>query len=424
MTSRGGATRPMARLVIRAFVLLALACCALAARSERAAAQVADPASMQAQYFAAAENGISAAGHWWDRGQGWYDEVYGMTGPTHLASIWGAVPLFESLADVALVQPTPANIAALERFAAGAERYWLPSLGTHGGFASSLGQHGRPRAWFDDNGWWGLAFLDAYRVTRVRRYLVDAQRALNFIVNNGWDKKHGGVWWDTWHSYKAGESLASATWLSAQLYRVTGKTVYRNTAEALAGWGRTGLWDATDGLFGRTADDPTPLPYVQGPMVAAADALCQAGAGENACDSVPTLLASAQARFKTLWMGPQYDAVYLRSLLYVYADTGDLGLYAQAAQYAAQAQANAGDGEGLWVYAWDGSPMTAHQSQDGMLRTHAATVSLFAALAQAPTPSEPPIAPAAATAASPAKIGTFRPAPLSSAPPPGSIPVG
>ena len=78
-------------------------------------------------------------------------------------------------------------------------------------------------------------------------------------------------------------------------------------------------------------------------------------------------------------MGPQYDAVYLRALLYVYADTGDLGLYAQAAQAAAQAEANASDGSGLWVYAWDGSPMTNHQSQDGMLRTDAATVSLFAA---------------------------------------------
>ena len=78
--------------------------------------------------------------------------------------------------------------------------------------------------WFDDNGWWGLAFLDAYRATGNGRYLADAEIAQNFISVAGWDTtpgRPGGIWWNTNHSFYAGESLAGGTLLSARLYAIT-----------------------------------------------------------------------------------------------------------------------------------------------------------------------------------------------------------
>ncbi len=55
--------------------------------------------------------------------------------------------------------------AAVEAFAKGAERYWDAALKPYPGFAPYPGDRGKTTAWFDDNGWWGLAFLDAYRAT-------------------------------------------------------------------------------------------------------------------------------------------------------------------------------------------------------------------------------------------------------------------
>lgn len=48
---------------------------------------------------------------------------------------------------------------------------------------------------------------------------------------------------------------------------------------------------------------------------------------------------------------------------------------------AEEALGHAGDHSGLYLRAWDGSSMASHQASPKMLRTHAATVSLLAALA-------------------------------------------
>ena len=76
-------------------------------------------------------------------------------------------------------------------------------------------------AWFDDNGWLGVAFVDAYKATGERRYLRDAQRAFNFAATQGWDAAGGGgMWWNTDHPYHAGEALASNSLLGMLLYGI------------------------------------------------------------------------------------------------------------------------------------------------------------------------------------------------------------
>jgi hypothetical protein len=48
---------------------------------------------------------------------------------------------------------------------------------------------------------------------------------------------------------------------------------------------------------------------------------------------------------------------------------------------AAQAQTDAREPGGLYLRAWNGGPITAHQAQPNMLQTDAATLELFAWLA-------------------------------------------
>jgi Glycosyl hydrolase family 76 len=175
-----------------------------------------DPAGRH--FLSLAQRGVHQSAAWWDARRGWYRERLHASGKYPLVTLWGVVPQFEALAAVAIAHPSRGNRAALRRFARGAERYWNPALRPVPGYAAYPGERDPgARTWFDDNGWWGLAFLDAYRASRDRRYLDDARRAFRFIERAGWDRRRGGVWWSTDHTFKAGESLASGTLLATRL---------------------------------------------------------------------------------------------------------------------------------------------------------------------------------------------------------------
>ena len=132
------------------------------------------------------------------------------------------MPLFQSLDAIAIASPTPAHRSAVARFARGAERYLNRGLRPVPGYSPYPGDRtAGTETWFDDNGWWGLAFLKAYRATGSRRYLADAERALRYIARAGWDPASGGIWWNTEHPYKSGAALASDTLLAVLLYQQT-----------------------------------------------------------------------------------------------------------------------------------------------------------------------------------------------------------
>jgi len=55
---------------------------------------------------------------------------------------------------------------------------------------------------FDDNGWWALAWLSAYDLTGDERYLAAARRIFADMVS-GWDEVFGGgLWWNRDRGYK------------------------------------------------------------------------------------------------------------------------------------------------------------------------------------------------------------------------------
>ena len=57
-------------------------------------------------------------------------------------------------------------------------------------------------SFYDDNGWWGLAWVAAYDLTGEDRYL-HAARTIFANLLTGWDDVcGGGVWWNTDRSYK------------------------------------------------------------------------------------------------------------------------------------------------------------------------------------------------------------------------------
>ena len=372
-----------------ASILSALALTVLLTGTTRAA--TATPLSpLQHHYLSLAQAGVSRAEHQWgDHRLGWYDARLGDRERYPLATIWDIVPLFQSLDAIAIAQPTPANRRAVARFAKGAERYLNRGLHPVPGFSPYPGDRDADtETWFDDNGWWGLAFMNAYRATGTRRWLTDAERALAYVAAAGWDSQGGGIWWNTKHPYKAGEALAADTLLATLIYQRTHSAFALGQAERFLLWGNTIGFSAADGLYAGSSLNPTPIDYIESPLIYAQALLCKETAAVADCERVEPLTVTSLRRFGALLdFSPQYDAIYLQWMLALYSLDHDPTLYSLAADNAQSAQTRALNGKGLYLLSWGGETLPAADALPGSLQTQAATTSLFAWLAVYPPPA-------------------------------------
>jgi hypothetical protein len=414
--------------------------------------QAAALTAQQSNYLKLAERGVAQAkrtfkdarhGIWNGKRNvpvSWFDERLGSHMAYPLATIWGSVALFESLSAIASANPTAANRAALDAFAegtrpaarppgariakrpgpanaaagarvawahtatvvyGGAESYWDPAMGA---FAPYPGDRGPANTWFDDNAWWGIAFIDAYKVLHKTRLLQDAQDAFQFIARRGWDGSGGGgLFWNTYHSpggQKSGEALAAGSLLGALLAGALkeaaasapgrAKAAYMaaagadtQTVEKFLGWGDSHFTGNFGGLYSRTQFDNTPMPYVAGPEIEAKQLLCtELPNGNPYCAQARQVADAAFKRFAyRLDMGPQFDVIYLHWMLVYGQQAGDGRWAPMALHFASEGSANARAASGLYLRAWDGTDMSGHQAEPNMLRTDAATVELFGWLA-------------------------------------------
>jgi hypothetical protein len=344
----------------------------------------------QQRYLALAQAGVAQAQrHWRDGRRGWYDARLNDRARYPLATIWDIVPLFQSLDAIAIASPTAANRHAVARFAAGAERYLNRGLRPVPGFSPYPGdREANTETWFDDNGWWGLGFVNAFRATGNRLYLTDAQRALHYIARVGWDPQGGGIWWNTGHPYKSGPALASDTLLATLLYQLTGSSFDLAQARRFLQYANGPGFSLTDGLYAGSSINATPVDYIEGPLIYAQATLCRIAGSSGECALAERLKARALTRFgHVLDFSPQYDAIYLQWMLALYSLDQDPTLYALAADNARDAQTRAVNGEGLYLRSWNGETLPAQNALPGMLQTQAATTSVFAWLAVYPPPS-------------------------------------
>ena len=334
--------------------------------------------------------------YWWNSRTDWYNDRLAK-GQDGKASIWTTVHLFSALNGIAQAAPTAANKRAVGWFADRAYReYWNPQVGhirhtrRHiGGFDPSSRESTGPRAhaFYDDNGWLGLAFLEAYRITRVKRYLTYADDAFQFIAQTGWaDGAGGGVWWDTGHVSRSSESIASGTALAALLYQTTGRKSYLQTARRYISWADSHIWDAQNGLYMRDPNSPILMGYVQSPMMVAFESLCSTTRDDTLCDKAEQLGAAALTQVHQ--RPPPRPAVRRRvpalDARRVRPGPQSALVHACARQRPAGARARGGR-KGLFLRAWDGS--RAPDAPTDSLKIDAATVSVFAWLAAATPPA-------------------------------------
>jgi Glycosyl hydrolase family 76 len=352
--------------------------------------RVALPSPRPLPYLALAEAGFEKAGRW--HAGGWYCELLRCACPqcAHgyfpLATIWGAVPLFEAADALQIADPTRAHRARVDRFAHAFEGYW--SSAVHG-FAPYPHDRGRGvRVWFDDNGWIGLAFLNAYRATGEHAYLNAADSAFTFAARAGWDAaKGGGMWWNTSHPYHSGPALASESLLGILLYGADHQRWQLEDAKAFVDWANANDDHDERQLYLEQPNRPDSVnDYVQAPLIYAQYLLCQDGEGQAYCERAGRVAAtmSEQNAIKSGYRcnyGPEYDAIYLQWMLAYGAAAGD-PYWTRLAELNANAAArHAVNRGGLWLGSWWGGPIADPRTHPGMLRTQSATTSLFAWLA-------------------------------------------
>lgn len=69
-------------------------------------------------------------------------------------------------------------------------------------FAANVDKHFLINKYYDDEGWWALAWIDAYDFTGNKRYLATAVMIFNDMTS-GWDDTcGGGLWWTRDRNYK------------------------------------------------------------------------------------------------------------------------------------------------------------------------------------------------------------------------------
>jgi len=127
----------------------------------------------------------------------------------------------------------------------------------------------------DDTGWWGLAWLQAYDITRSRRYLAMAETDANYI-HRSWDGTcRGGVYWTTAKAYKNAITNGIFLELTAWLHNtIRGDTKYLRWAKAEWSWFKgSGMINKSDlindGLNSRCANNhETTWTYNQGVILA------------------------------------------------------------------------------------------------------------------------------------------------------------
>jgi hypothetical protein len=433
-------------------VLLTIALAGLAGDASNAGAW----SSSQGHYLRAAKKGTRQLNRWWVRGLRWYTPVLG---EARNASLWQTVPIFEALAGLQRAQPSNRHLGQLSWFAENAERFLNSSLEPVPGFGNKPDQEGAAKtAWFDDNGWWGLAYLDAYQVTGNPEWLTDAEIAQNFISVSGWDStpgRPGGIWWNTNESFYAGESLAGGTLLSAKLFAITHDQRYLSDALKFIAWGDVWLTDPSTGLYARlrkpgtygttgsgtttsgtaagaTASSastrteadraaladrralaanpdeaakleaaggavgspgearaannyppfaPSPMPYVNGPMILAHKIICDQTGRKYYCDRARDLAARTLAVYQHFWMGPQFDFWYVRTMLEFAQLDQSANWYAIAQRTGRMALHRARDRHGLYLRTWYGKKAARAGAPKGSLQLHAANAALFAWMA-------------------------------------------
>jgi predicted alpha-1,6-mannanase (GH76 family) len=122
----------------------------------------------------------------------------------------------------------------------------VPKSEQTGELTKMSGNPGFLNEFYDDEGWWALAWIDAYDLTAKPQYLAMAQSIFR-DMQGGWDETcGGGIWWSKKRHYK--NAIANELFfdVSASLAR---RGTHTDRAEALAWAKKEWAWFQSSGMI-------------------------------------------------------------------------------------------------------------------------------------------------------------------------------
>jgi predicted alpha-1,6-mannanase (GH76 family) len=231
-------------------------------------------------------------------------------------------------------------------------------------------------SYYDDDGWWALAWINAYDLTGNTSYLSMAETIFSHIATNGWNTTTcgGGVWWSTAETYKNAIPNELFLTIAAKLAnRTTGSASAAYLSWAQQEW----TWFKASGMInsqnlindGLTSTNPqacvnngeTTWTYNQGVILGGLVELYKADQDATLLPQAEAIASAAIANLSSNGIltepgtlsgtdGPQFKGVFMRNLMALYSALPPTGT--QAVQYKAYAEANANS---IWAKDQSGS---------------------------------------------------------------------
>jgi predicted alpha-1,6-mannanase (GH76 family) len=297
-------------------------------------------------YLDHASLGVGSLQTWYDSGSGQYVSPSGWW---HTANAITTLADFEQVAHDSTYLPVIANTFV---------RAQTGSSG-HAGFTNMF---------YDDSGWWALAWIEAYDLTGNSNYLTMAESIFTYMTT-GWDTAtcSGGMWWNTRRTYKNAITNELFLTVAAKLAnRTTGaaSTSYFTWAQKEWSWfvasgmiNPSGL--VNDGLNSSKPNacvnnNGTVWSYNQGVVLGGLVELSRAASDPTLLERAQSIAAAAIAPTSPLINpdgilidhgvsggdAPQFKGIFLRNLMSLY-------IAAPTAQFKSFADTNA---DSIWTH--------------------------------------------------------------------------
>lgn len=160
--------------------------------------------------------------------QTWYDSATGLYKTT---GWWNSANAITTLADYS-------RVTGDKQYASVFANTFTAAQHTSAGFLNNF---------YDDEGWWALAWMDAYDLTKEERYLTMAGAIFEDMAKAWDDTCAGGIWWSKDRTYK--NAIANELFLSVAAH-LAARTKDARQQSSYLGWAdREWQWFSHTGMI-------------------------------------------------------------------------------------------------------------------------------------------------------------------------------